>query len=128
MSYFTDVAEWDSATGCDASVGLRQAVMEEEWSELQAALVTGDLVQIADACADLTFTVLGLAKGFGIPFDAVWAEVMRSNMAKVGANGEVYRNEAGKIVKPPGWVPPDIAGVLASYNPRSVALSPESVE
>lgn len=112
MSYFTDVTEWDDATGCDAPAELRRAVMVEEWVELAAAIDGDDLIGIADACADLIFTVCGLAKGYGIPFDAVWAEVMRSNMAKVGPNGEVYRNEAGKIVKPPGWTPPDIGSIL----------------
>lgn len=43
-----------------------------------------------------------------IPFDAVWDEIHRSNMAKV--DGPV--RDDGKILKPEGWVPPDVAGVL----------------
>jgi predicted HAD superfamily Cof-like phosphohydrolase len=48
----------------------------------------------------------------GIPFRAVFKEVHRSNMAKLDKNGTVLRREDGKVIKPEGWTPPDIAGVL----------------
>jgi predicted HAD superfamily Cof-like phosphohydrolase len=86
--------------------------MAEEWEELNAAMEARDIVEIADACADLVVTVLGTAAEYGIPFDAVWREVDRSNWAKAGPDGEVYRRADGKITKPPDWQPPDIAGVL----------------
>lgn len=52
----------------------------------------------------------GLAHG--LPMDEVWAEVQRSNMSKISADGTVKRREDGKILKPLGWKPPDIRGVL----------------
>ena len=38
-----------------------------------------------------------------------WAEVTRSNMAKVDPiSGKVIKNAAGKVQKPEGWTPPDL--------------------
>ena len=116
MSYFTEVKRWDDATGVDRrprALELRRECMEEEWGELQDAIEADDVVEIADACADLIWTVLGFANVKGLPFDAIWAEVRRSNMDKILPDGSVLRNERGKIVKPPGWTPPDIAAALA---------------
>lgn len=69
-------------------------------------------VEVADALADIDYVVQGAALTFGIPHDAVFDEVHRSNMAKVG--GPVRAD--GKKLKPEGWTPPDIAGVLYGSN------------
>lgn len=54
---------------------------------------------------------LGLKLGF--PMDAGWLEVHASNMAKVDADtGKVIRRDDGKILKPEGWVGPDLQAVL----------------
>lgn len=68
-----------------------------------------DLVKLADAMADLDYVVEGTRLEFGINGEPIAAEVHRSNMAKVG--GPV--RDDGKIMKPEGWTPPDIAGELA---------------
>ena len=39
-------------------------------------------------------------------------EVTRSNLAKIGPDGAVAKREDGKVMKPAGWTPPDIAGAL----------------
>jgi predicted HAD superfamily Cof-like phosphohydrolase len=119
-TYFADVQEFhrvvcEIKTPTRPSVpkrerkALRVEIMREEWQELLDAIEANDLVEVADACADLIVTILGTADEYGIPFDRVWAEVHRSNMAKVG--GPVRAD--GKRLKPPGWTPPDVAGVLA---------------
>ena len=41
----------------------------------------------------------------------VFDEVHRANMAKVGPDG-VRKDERGKVLKPDGWKPPDVARVL----------------
>lgn len=91
---------------------LRRKCLEEEWIELQEALDEDDLPQIAKEVADVVWTALAIAKGFGVPFDAVWEAVRRSNFDKVGPNGEMSRRGDGKIIKPPGWKPPDIIRIL----------------
>lgn len=80
-------------------------------SEVRDAYLHGrpDLVKLADAMADLDYVVEGTRLEFGINGEPIAAEVHRSNMAKVG--GPV--RDDGKIMKPEGWTPPDIAGELA---------------
>lgn len=73
--------------------------------------VKPDLVEVADALADLDYVVAGTRLAYGIPRAPVADEVHRSNMAKA-PGGKVYRDEHGKVMKPPGWTPPDIRGVL----------------
>jgi predicted HAD superfamily Cof-like phosphohydrolase len=93
-----DVPEWVR--------DLRIALLDEEVEELRAAMLAGDLVKIADGIADVQYVVTGTAVPYGIPSDAVLAEVHRSNMTKVNTPDEA------KLVKGPGYEPPDIAGVL----------------
>lgn len=69
-----------------------------------------DFVEIADACADLNYVVAGGALSYGIDLEPVDEEVHRSNLAKFGPGS--WKDENGKIRKPPGWTPPDIKGVL----------------
>jgi predicted HAD superfamily Cof-like phosphohydrolase len=91
---------------------LRAKLLNEEHRELKKAVKHNDVVEIADALADMVYIICGTAHTYGIPLDEVIAEVHRSNMAKVGENGEVTRREDGKILKPSGWTPPNIQGIL----------------
>lgn len=95
--------------------GLRCSLIEEEIFELEVAMDIGDLERIADGIADAIYVLVGTALAYGIDLPAVWAEVHRSNMAKVG--GPI--REDGKRLKPEGWTPPDIADVLARQRPLS---------
>jgi predicted HAD superfamily Cof-like phosphohydrolase len=71
-----------------------------------------DIVEAADALGDMDYINEGTRLTYGIPRQAVANEIARSNLAKVG--GTVDAN--GKLQKPEGWTPPDIAGVLARYR------------
>ena len=87
---------------------LRRSLILEEAIETCEAIERGDIIEAADGIADLIYVALGSALEFGIPIERVWAEVHRSNMEKIGG----ATREDGKILKPPGWVRPDIAGAL----------------
>ena len=67
-----------------------------------------DLIGVADALADIDFVVEGTRLEFGINGEPIAAEVSRSNNAKVGG----VKSAGGKVQKPEGWTPPDIAGEL----------------
>lgn len=69
-----------------------------------------DLVEVADAIADLLYVVLGTAVACGINIDPIYQAVHESNMAKFGEGG--YRREDGKWMKPPNWQPPNIISEL----------------
>lgn len=91
---------------------LRVALLEEEVNELVTATRARDLVGIADALADITYVVYGTALTYGIDLDSVLSEVHRSNMSKLDRNGEPILRDDGKVLKPEGYSPPDIAAVL----------------
>ena len=59
---------------------LRMDLLDEEVSELHEAVEKGDIAKIADGIADIAYVVVGTAVAYGIPFDAVFAEVHRSNI------------------------------------------------
>jgi len=113
---------------------LRAGLLLEEVGELLAALSQGDAVEVADACADIEYINIGNALTWGIPLTEVFAEVHVHNMAKFSfchclsgdgpescpecaGTGLIRLVDAyGKVIKPPGWQPPDIAEVLKQYG------------
>jgi predicted HAD superfamily Cof-like phosphohydrolase len=86
---------------------LRKKLHREETEELARAIDENDLIEIADALGDIAYVLHGTALEYGIPLDAVFAEVHRSNMTKEGA-----RRGDGKIIKGPTFEPPRIAEIL----------------
>ncbi len=91
---------------------LRVEILREEFYEYRVAEGHDDLVEIADAMADMLYIIHGTALEYGIPLDAVVAEVHRSNMSKLGTDGKPVYREDGKVLKGPNYFKPDIAGVL----------------
>lgn len=92
---------------------LRVNLLQEEFKEYRTASYDHDIVDIADALADMVYVIYGTALTYGIDLDAVIAEVHRSNMSKLGPDGKpVYRAD-GKVIKGPHYLPPDVLGVLA---------------
>jgi predicted HAD superfamily Cof-like phosphohydrolase len=96
----------EPAVGADGP--LHVALLAEEVAEFAAAIAAGDLVEAADALADIQYILLGAATDFGIDIGQIFDEVHESNMRKASAP----RDAKGKIGKPPGWTPPDVAGCL----------------
>jgi predicted HAD superfamily Cof-like phosphohydrolase len=84
----------------------------EEFKELIKAYGDRDIVEIADACADLKWVVEGLELTLKIPQQEVWDEVARSNLAKISPSGKVEKRDDGKVLKPEGWTPPDIKKII----------------
>jgi predicted HAD superfamily Cof-like phosphohydrolase len=121
MSFYTDVKDFHIAFGQRVGVTpelpessertLRQMLLAEEMWEYNKAENENDIVEIADALADIIYIACGTAVSYGIPLDKIFEEVHNSNMAKL-VDGKVLRREDGKIQKPEGWKPPDIAAIL----------------
>jgi predicted HAD superfamily Cof-like phosphohydrolase len=94
---------------------LRISLLNEELEELSDALRAGDMVEVLDALTDLQYVLDGAYLSFGLHGykDEAFAEVQRSNMSKLGADGKpVVRESDGKILKGPNYSPPDIASIL----------------
>lgn len=84
----------------------------EEFKELMTAYGNRDIVEIADACADLKWVIEGLEITLNIPQQKVWDEVARSNIDKIGPAGKVLKRADGKVLKPEGWKGPDIKSIF----------------
>lgn len=63
---------------------LRVSLLQEELNELKDAIAAGDIVEAADAFADIQYVLAGAILEFGLQdkFPALFAEVHRSNMSK----------------------------------------------
>ena len=63
---------------------LRVSLLQEELNELKQAIEDNDLVEIADALADLQYVLSGAVLEFGLgdKFVELFNEVQRSNMSK----------------------------------------------
>ena len=102
------------------------ALIDEEASEFRAAVEASDLVEAADAVADLIWVALEAALMFGIPIERVFAEVRRSNETKL-APGQISVNATGKIVKGSGYSRPDLLPILVAhgYSPHTQGEGPD---
>lgn len=99
--------------GPDELIELRIKLLTEEVQEYAEAARSGDLVEVLDALADIGYILAGTIINHGMQhiFDAAFDEVHRSNMAKL-VDGKVLRREDGKVMKPEGWTPPQLAAFL----------------
>jgi predicted HAD superfamily Cof-like phosphohydrolase len=86
-------------------------LVKEEFFELSQAMRDMDIVETADACADLIWVIEGLCHSLGIPLQKVWDEVARSNMSKT-VEGKLIKRADGKVLKPDTYSPPDIKSIL----------------
>lgn len=98
---------------------LRISLMTEELfgpGELAESVRNGDLVGIADGIADLLYVTLGTAVSYGMDAEKLVAEAHRSNMSKLGLDGNPIYREDGKVLKGPNFFEPDFASVLEKMN------------
>ena len=75
--------------GTERERDLRAALILEEALEFKDAVDNIDLIEMADALADLLYVTYGAAITFGIPLDAVVTEVHRSNMTKLWTDEDI---------------------------------------
>jgi predicted HAD superfamily Cof-like phosphohydrolase len=102
----TNVDNYDQAE-------LYDKLRKEETMEFLEARFVENEVEEFDAVLDLIVVLIGYGLSRGWPMDEGWAEVMRSNMAKIDPySGTVRRREDGKILKPEGWTPPNLADLI----------------
>lgn len=90
----------------------RRKFLAEEYIEYDDAEAASDLVEVADALADQVYIAIGTALCYGIDFARCFAEVHRSNMSKLGNDGEPVLRQDGKIMKGPNYSPPDLSFLL----------------
>jgi predicted HAD superfamily Cof-like phosphohydrolase len=132
-----DIPQIPSKQRCE----LRVALLQEELNELKEAIENNDLIEIADALADLQYVLSGAVLEFGLgdKFVELFNEVQRSNMSKAcnseleaqetiehykqkdGTRGYykenngkwlVYREEDDKVLKSVGYSPAELSKII----------------
>tara|TARA_B100000780_G_scaffold193265_1_gene136225 strand:+ start:81 stop:428 length:348 start_codon:yes stop_codon:yes gene_type:complete len=87
---------------------LRYELIKEELEELNEAIKSKDMKEIADALSDILYVTYGAGHAFGIDLDKCFDEVQKSNMSKLGSDGKPIYNESGKVMKGPSYFKPDL--------------------
>jgi predicted HAD superfamily Cof-like phosphohydrolase len=97
------------------NISLYRNLINEEYWEFQEGLKNHDDVEQLDACMDMIWVILGYCKMKGFNVYGAWNEVARSNLAKIDIQTlKVIKNEAGKVMKPEGWKPPQLDNFIKS--------------
>jgi len=93
----------------EQNVILYQKLIREEFDEFVRDYFAGDEVGQLDGCMDMIWVILGYCYMKGYDVNGAWAEVARSNLAKIDSvTGKVNKRKDGKVLKPEGWTPPDL--------------------
>lgn len=103
---------------CDQTVGTENQtqytlyldLIKEEVQELwDSTTRVGDL----DALIDILVVTVGALHSIGADVEGAWNEVMNTNFAKIDSEtGKVRKREDGKVLKPEGWMPPNLEQYL----------------
>ena len=93
----------------DKTMQLRLDLIKEELSELEVAMKTKNLKEVADALTDILYVTYGAGYAYGIDLDECFKEVQRANMSKLGEDGKPIYNEQGKVMKGPNYAKPDLS-------------------
>lgn len=93
---------------------LRFELMKEENEEYLEAVQNNDIIEIADALGDMLYILCGtiLEHGLQHKIEAVFDEIQRSNMSKLGEDGKPIYREDGKVMKGPNYFKPNFEAIL----------------
>jgi predicted HAD superfamily Cof-like phosphohydrolase len=88
--------------------------LAEELAELMDGVREQDLTKTLDALVDLVYVAVGYAYLAGLPFDEAFLEVHAANMRKVRCERpeDSRRGTTFDVIKPSGWVGPNIAELI----------------
>ena len=92
----------------EKTMQLRYELIKEELNELEEAMKTKNLKEIADALTDILYVTYGAGYAYGINLDKCFKEVQRANMSKLGNDGKPIYNEKGKVMKGPNYSEPNL--------------------
>ncbi|WP_103070791.1 pyrophosphohydrolase domain-containing protein [Aquimarina sediminis] len=98
----------------EAKNTLRFNLMKEENEEYLEAAQSNDLVEVADALGDMLYILCGtiIEHGMQHKIEEVFNEIQRSNMSKLGEDGQPIYREDGKVLKGPNYFKPNIKEIL----------------
>ncbi len=93
---------------------LRFDLMAEENEEYLEAAKNNNIIEVADALGDMLYILCGtiLEHGMQHKIEAIFNEIQRSNMSKLGADGEPIYRVDGKVLKGPNYFKPNIYDII----------------
>ncbi len=100
---------------------LRKTLIREEYNEVNEQidlLMSGksqDMTALIHELTDLLYVTYGAIWACGVNPDPVFAEVHSANMRKLDGP----RRADGKVLKPEGWQPADVAGVIEGMKAQN---------
>ena len=92
----------------EKTMQLRCDLIKEELNELEHAMKTKNLKEVADALTDILYVTYGAGYAYGIDLDKCFKEVQRANMSKLSEDGKPIYNENGKVMKGPNYTKPNL--------------------
>ena len=92
----------------EKTMRLRYDLIKEELNELELAMKSKNLKEIADALADILYVTYGAGYAYGINLDKCFKEVQRANMSKLDKDGKPIYNDKGKVMKGPNYLAPNL--------------------
>ena len=92
----------------EKTMRLRYDLIKEELNELELAMKSKNLKEIADALTDILYVTYGAGYAYGINLDKCFKEVQRANMSKLGNDGKPIYNDKGKVMKGPNYLAPNL--------------------
>ena len=92
----------------EKTMQLRYDLIKEELNELERAMKTKNLKEVADALTDILYVTYGAGYAYGIDLDKCFKEVQRANMSKLGEDGKPIYNEKGKVMKGSKYFEPNL--------------------
>ena len=113
-------------------VRLRTRLITEEYKEVIAELgtlarqkdpvkITENYQRLLKELADLRYVVEGAAVSLGLPIEAAYVEVHRSNMSKLGPDGRPVLRADGKVLKSANYTEADmdeLVPAIIEYDPE----------
>lgn len=113
-AYNIEINQKPTANLPDQISKLRFNLMKEENEEYLNAAKDGDLIEVGDALGDMLYILCGtiIAHGFQNKIEAIFDEIQRSNMSKLGADGKPIYREDGKVMKGPNYFKPNLKKIF----------------
>lgn len=105
-------------------VNLQYDLMKEELDEYLESAIDKNITETADAIADMFYILTGIAAEHGMldKMELLFNEVHRSNMSKLGPDGRPVYREDGKVLKGPGYTPPDLKPIIGAEKVGSMNI------
>ncbi len=114
QAYVLGIENKTTDTLNEATTTLRFNLMKEENEEYLEAAKEGNLVEVGDALGDMLYILCGtiISHGFQEKMEAIFDEIQRSNMSKLGEDGKPIYRDDGKVLKGPNYFKPNLKAII----------------